>query len=210
MWIFSDPSFTKNYERGWDGPKMLGFALVPQLYALEGDGAYQIDCVNDMNNTLVGFQRGTDTLYTFTFTHVNTDTRYAGIYLQDLVENKIIDITASGTQYTFQVDSTTIYNNRFRIITRDLEENISTGYNSIDYNSKIKIFTVNGDFFVQNLSNEKGEFSLFDMAGRNIFKTTFAPNNVTKVGSLKQSGIYIGSASISTEKSSQRFIIRNE
>lgn len=202
MWIFTDSTFTKTFDRGWDGTKMLGIAIAPQLYANEPDGQYQINCVNDMNNTVLGFERGVDDTYTFTFTHENTDTRYSGIYLVDSIEHKTIDITASGSQYQFTVDSNGVYSNRFKIITRSYEPN------DPEANSKIKVFNSNGMVFVQNLSSEQGQFSLYDMAGRQLNRTLFGPNSVTQVCTVAQQGIYVGKAATNSEKNTKRFIVQ--
>ncbi len=202
MWIFTDSTFTKKYDKGWDGTKMYGSALAPQLYAVGSDGIYQINAVNDMSNTVLGFERGVDDTYTFTFTHENTDTRYSGIYLVDSIEHKTIDITASGSQYEFTVDSNGIYPNRFKIITRSYEQN------DPEVNSKIKVFNSNGMVFVQNLSSEQGQFSLYDMAGRQLNRTLFGPNSVTQVCTVAQQGIYVGKAATNSEKNTKRFIVQ--
>jgi hypothetical protein len=202
MWIFTDSTFTKKYDKGWDGTKMYGSALAPQLYAVGSDGIYQINAVNDMNNTVLGFERGVDDTYTFTFTHENADTRYSGIYLVDSIEHKTIDITASGTQYQFTVDSNGVYPNRFKIITRSYEQN------DPEASSNIKVFNSNGMVFVQNLSSEQGQFSLYDMTGRQLNRTLFGPNSVTQVCTVAQQGIYVGKAATNSEKNTKRFIVQ--
>ena len=204
MWVFADSTFSRTYDKGWDGFKKLGIALAPQLYALEADGAYQINCVNNINNTVIGFQRGIDAKYTFTFTNINTEKKYAGIYLLDSIDNKIIDITQSGSTYTFTVDTVGKYNNRFRIVARNIEEN------SIERNSKLKLFSANGKIFVDNQSNERGEFCLYDMTGRIVRKSIFAPKIICEVGSVRHYGIYIGRATISTEDQTERLIMNQK
>ena len=201
MWIFTDSTFTEKYDKGWDGTKMFGNALSPQVYAVGSDGFYQIDAVDNMNNTVLGFQRGVDAQYTFTFTHENTQNRYAGIYLQDSVENKIVDITTSGSQYTFTVDSTGVYQNRFKIITRNLDQNTT------DATSKLKVFNSNGIFYVQNMSDENGEFRLYDMTGRQLYITKFGPNTVSEVCKISYQGVYVARAVISSEKVTKRVIV---
>ena len=203
MWLFSDSTFTSSYDKGWDGRKLFGIAFAPQIFAIEEDGPYQISCKKSINNTIIGFQRGLDTEYTLTFTNSNTDKDYKSIYLLDSVANKIIDITNSGTQYSFSVDSIGTYNNRFKIITSKVETNPSQ-------NNKLTIFNASGKFYVDNKSNEIGEFSLFDLAGRTVRSNTFAANSVTEVGSVKQNGIYIGRASISAEKKTERFMLNKQ
>jgi len=201
MWIFSDTTFTRNYDRGYDGAKMFGIALAPQLYAQEKDGIYQIDAVNDMNNTNLGFKPGVDSEYTFIFTHENTDKRYSGIYLLDSQENKVIDITASGSEYKFVVDTTATYSNRFKIVTQNYDQSLT------ENNSKVKIFTANGTFFVQNLSEDDGEFKLFDIGGRQLKMSKFGPNAVTEVANINGSGVYIGRAVTTNENVTKQLIV---
>jgi hypothetical protein len=143
-----------------------------------------------------------DDTYTFTFTHENADTRYSGIYLVDSIEHKTIDITASGSQYQFTVDSNGVYPNRFKIITRSYEQN------DPEASSKIKVFNSNGMVFVQNLSSEQGQFSLYDMAGRQLNRTLFGPNSVTQVCTVAQQGIYVCKAATNSEKNTKRFIVQ--
>jgi len=63
MWIFTFPSCTRNFDNGFDGKKMLGFSQVSQLYSIENDGIYQINAVNNMNESYLGFQPGEDTQF---------------------------------------------------------------------------------------------------------------------------------------------------
>ncbi|MDR3652980.1 MAG: T9SS type A sorting domain-containing protein [Paludibacter sp.] len=203
MWIFTDPAATKNFDNGFDGVKMLGAALTPQLYAIEPDGIYQINAVDDMNNTVLGFQPGVDSEYTFTFTHENTDSRYSAIFLRDSVEKRTIDITANGSQYHFTVDSTSAkIESRFKIIAINNDPASTT-----DPSSQLKIFNTNGTFFVENQSNETGEFRLYDMTGRNLISAKFQPNSVTEITTVSSQGVYIANATTNSQKVSKRFVV---
>jgi len=201
MWIFSEPTCTRNYDNGWDGTKMLGSALSPQLYAIEQDGLYQIDCVDDLNNTVLGFQPGQDTLYTMTFTHTNILSKYEGLFLVDLVENKTVEITESGSTYAFSAESTPSAVNRFKIVTRPYEKDAA------DANNQLKVFSSGNTIFVQNLGNQNGEMIVYDMMGRKLKNTRFGPYAITavQVGSIP--GAYVVSASTSSESVSKRIIL---
>ncbi|MDD4991430.1 MAG: T9SS type A sorting domain-containing protein [Paludibacter sp.] len=201
IWLFSDSIFTSHYDKGWDGRKLFGIALAPQLFVQEEDGSYQIACKKNINNTVLGFQSGIDSEYTFTFTNANLDKSYSAVYLIDSVTSSIIDITRSGTTYTFNVDTLGVYTGRFKIIARNIEEPIKGN------SSKIRIFKAAGQIFVDNSSSEKGEFSLFDVAGRCISRSNFNANSVSAVSSVDNYGIYIARAATSTDKATERFII---
>src|ERR1035437_6307800 len=124
MWLFSVATCTNDFDNGWDGFKMFGSPIAPQLFAIEPDGDYQVDAIPDFNNTYLGFSAGIDSVYTFTFTHENLAKDYQQLYLIDSVANKTVDIYQSGTTYTFTASITKKHVKRFKIVTS----------NSIDVN----------------------------------------------------------------------------
>lgn len=88
------------------------------LFAMEETGNYQVSTSDNLNNTYLGFQAGVDNVEdTLTFTHANIALKYDGLYLVDLVENKVVDISTSGTQYAFKAESTPSPVKRFKIVT---------------------------------------------------------------------------------------------
>jgi len=201
MWIFTEPTCTNHFDNGWDATKYLGSALSPQLYAAGTDGMYQIDAVNTMNNTDLAFQPGEDSQYTLTFTHVNTKRFYDRIYLFDLVENKTIDITESGSSYIFLAESTAKPFNRFKIVTRNYEKNAP------DANTEIKIFNSGKTVFVENQSKLSGECIIYDLLGHLLTKAVFSPQEVTNIPFDLHSGAYIITAKTTNEKVSKRIIM---
>ncbi|MDP4238207.1 MAG: G8 domain-containing protein [Bacteroidota bacterium] len=202
MWIFSQPGCTHHFDNGWDGAKLMGSALTPQLYAVESDGNYQVDAVDDMNNTKLGFQAGEDVEYTMTFTHQNIKSKYAGVYLMDNVENKTVDITESGSTYSFLAESTFKAVNRFNIITRPYEQS------SPDKDSQIKIFSSRGCILVQNFSSLSGHVMIYDIAGHYLKKVALAPNGGIVVVSRILPGAYIAKAITNQEGVAKRLIVQ--
>lgn len=101
MWLFSQPECTHGFDNGWDGRKFFGSALKPQIYALETDGNYQVNAVNNVDSTILGFRTGQDTEYTIYFDHTNIDLQYQELYLTDLATNETVDILQNGSSYTF-------------------------------------------------------------------------------------------------------------
>jgi len=202
MWIFTEPSCTRNFDNGWDGRKILGSSLAPQIYALEPDGDYQVNSVSDMHNTDLAFQAGDEVEYTLKFTHQNIQQRYAGVYLVDLVENKTVDVTQSGSTYTFATAQSDAPTKRFKILTRPYEKDAP------DTEAQVKIFTAPGRVFVHNLSTFKGECTLYDIAGRAIKNASFAANAVTEVLSNLTPGAYVVNTITNGEKLSKRVIVQ--
>jgi len=202
MWIFTEPSCTRNFDNGWDGRKMLGSSLAPQIYAIEPDGDYQVNSVCDMNNTDLAFQAGDEVEYTIKFTHENIQRQYAGVYLVDLVENKTVDVSENGSTYTFATAQSDTPAKRFKILTRPYEKGAP------DKEAIVKIFTAPGRVFVQNLSTFKGECTLYDIAGRAIKNAPFEANAVTEVLSNLTPGAYVVNTITNGEKVSKRVIVQ--
>ncbi|MEI7501953.1 MAG: T9SS type A sorting domain-containing protein [Paludibacter sp.] len=200
IWLFSQPNCSHKFDNGWDGEKLSGSAFCSQLFAMEKDGNYQVDAVDDMNNTDLGFQAGQDNEYKLTFTHINTLKQYAGILLLDMVENKTIDITPSGSTYTFNANSTTAPVKRFKIITLNSQESISGN------TSQITIFYAAKTAFIKNLSNQDGQWILYDISGHVVSTSSFAANAITTLTETK-SGVYILKAITSKEVVTQKIII---
>lgn len=202
MWIFTEPSCTRNFDNGWDGRKILGSSLAPQIYAIEPDGDYQVNSVSDMHDTDLAFQAGDEVEYTLKFTHENIQRQYAGVYLVDLIENKTVDVSQNGSTYTFATAQTNAPAKRFKILTRPYENGAP------DKETQVKIFTAPGRVFVQNLSTFKGECTLYDIAGRAIKNTSFAANTVTEVLNNLTPGAYVVNTITNGEKLSKRVIVQ--
>lgn len=201
MCIITDDNYTKDFDNGADGRKILGLALIPQIYAAESDGNYQINATNDINNTVLGFQAGQDDEYTITFTQQNVDRKYEKLYLYDVINNSMTDITASGSTYTFSVSEasrTTI--NRFRILTKQTDIDNSGQNNFTTFVSDNKIYVQNGSPLVARIN-------LFDLSGRKIQTKQLAANDVESFN-VKPQQTYIIQATTEDEDFSQKIIIQ--
>ena len=201
LWLVSQPGCTRTFDNGWDGTKFIGSAISPQLYAIEPDGKYQVNAVDDINDTEIGFLVGVDTEYNLTFNHSNIKSKYAGVYLVDLLDNKTIDVTESGTSYSFTATSSTPTDKRFKIVARHYEENAP------DTESQIKVFSSNGNIFVQNFDNSKGDILLYDIAGHYLEKLPLVPNGIITLSGIVP-GAYIARVITAKEDFSKRLIVR--
>jgi len=205
MWIFSNPTCTRNFDNGWDGKKMLASTDVTQLYGSETDGAYQIDAVNTMNETYLGFQPGIESSFKLVFNHENTATNYSSIYLVDLIANKTVDITASGTEYAFTATASTPATNRFKIVTNS---NLTTSVGNQEA-LKLKIYNSEGAVFVQNFTDNACDFMLYNIQGKVVLQSKAKANGITTIQTLNLiPGVYVAKAVNAIEEAKQRIIIR--
>ena len=205
MWIFTDPNCTHSFDNGWDGEKFYGGLESPQIYASEEDGDYQVNSVDDMNNSIIAFELGEDTTYTFTFTQKGVVQRYRNVYLQDLLKQKTIDITNSGSTYTFNAYPTDTLIKRFKIVTN---VDVPTGTPVTNAGgSGLNVFSSRSTVFVDNKSGDAGTVQLFDIAGKMIRQYSFAAGTVTTIPTALSPGSYIVKAVTRTEKSTRQLIL---
>ena len=205
LWLFTDPSCSPEYDKGWDGYKMAGSVKMPQLFAREETGDFQIDAVADIDGTFLGFNAGDETNYKLTFTHLNAENRYKSIFLVDIMDNITTDITASGSEYAFKAIATTAPVKRFKIVT---SPQIETNTN-LTVDSKLKVYNSNGTLFVQNLSNQSGNLILYTMNGVAVSKIDFKANIISTISTTNlQPGVYVAKAFSNQEMVTEKIIIR--
>jgi len=197
MWLFTDARCSHNFDNSWDGRKMFGSALVPQLFAKESDGNYQVNSVNDVNNTNLGFQAGTDNEYKLRFTHTNVQSVYDKLYLYDYVTGGTTDITESGTEYSFTSQTTSTPTTRFKILS---VLDVTTGKNAVNANGGITVFSSGKTLFVRNMTVEHGDLMVYDVAGRLVNMLPFKPTSITATPMKLVPGVYVVTAVVNHKK----------
>jgi len=200
MWIFTVPTCSHNFDNGWDGRKYRGSTLTPQLFVMEEDDNYQIDAVDDINNSYLGFITGEDTGYKLTFTHSNMELLNSRIYLEDMVENKVVEITKSGTNYTFQAYQSDPVK-RFKIITNPL---ITV---SEITELQLNLFSSEQTIYIQNSTNLKGRVKVYDMTGRCRQTSNFSVEDITVLKTNLPAGAYIIQTRLTSGKEQKQQIL---
>lgn len=105
MWERSD--FSEAFENGWDGHKLFGESVAPQLFALSPDGDLAINCIPTFEGVQMGFKAGEqDNSYTLTFEYSD---EAQPLYLLDVKENTYTQITNSAS-YSFTTTDTDVHN----------------------------------------------------------------------------------------------------
>ena len=118
--VLGREDFTEGFDNGWDGRYMEGNEEAPQLYSLSADGDMTVNCVPDVEGTVLGFKAGTvDEEYTMTFEYEEAE----ALYLLDTYKN-IYTRVETGNSYTFHTDDVSPHN-RF-ILTRYRSPQIAT------------------------------------------------------------------------------------
>ncbi len=80
-YVMGRKDFAEGYEDGWDGAYIEGESATPKLYTPSIDGDMFINCLPQIDGTVVGFRKGSDdSAYTFSFKYDGEDE----YYLKDL------------------------------------------------------------------------------------------------------------------------------
>lgn len=172
MWLFTVDGTTELYDNGWDGLKIFGSALAPQIYVAGLDFNYQVYTSSNINNTVLGFIPGEDSVYSMIFRHYNIEQKYPELYLIDKLENNVVNISQEGYNYIFKSFPGEPLN-RFEIVTslsnvpdsvevKPKNPNKGRGFNSGKSKSKPVVFFNGDNLIVDNILGEAHVLNLFD------------------------------------------------
>lgn len=203
MWIFTVEGCSRGFDNGWDGPKMWGGAAAPQIYAAEADGNYQVNSVDDIDESYLGFRPGEDSSYSLTFTHDHLSGKSKqGIYLVDLLTSEITDITASPSVVQFNAEPMSLATKRFKIVTgrnpRVIEKK---------QESKVEILNISGKLFIDNKSGIVGEVVIHNLNGLPVYSGTFKAMGRTPINTKLKQGVYTVTASTTQESMTQTVVL---
>lgn len=203
MWLFVDDNCTTGFDNGFDGPKLLGYNEVSQIYGIGTDDIYQINVLNDINEAYIGVQPGIETSFKVTFKHQNIDQKYVSLYLVDLVDNKTIDITSDGSEYSFTSTSTDPVK-RFKIVgnTGNVTSNINNQM------SDIKLFTQNNLLMIDNKLAENGDVKIFDLSAKLLSTFDIQANSINTLQTDLKQGVYLVQIKVGLQNLTQRVIIK--
>lgn len=187
VWIFLNPNCSRDFDNGWDGRKMLGSSVAPQLCVRDFNNDLQISAIDDINNTILAFQPGEDSLYKLTFTHNLMDDFYSELYLIDLETSKFVDISESGSTYTFSTVSSGLLQERFKIVTYS---GTTTSQFSLE-DSDFEFFAYKQSLIIHNGSKKFGKLKIVDLTGEVLQTYQINDNPITHLKPGLKPGVYI-------------------
>lgn len=107
VWMLEREDFTTGFDNGWDGHKIYGDAVAPQMFVVSPDGEMAVAAVPDFGGTVLGFKAGSeDNIYTFTFDY-SEDER--PLYLIDM-NTQTYTRVVEGNEYIFSTTDTNAHN----------------------------------------------------------------------------------------------------
>ena len=110
LYIIQTDETTPLYDNGYDAPNQTVSGLT-NIYTTESFGKMEVSCSNRIDSMYIGFQAGSDTQYTLSFSSLIGDM----LYLEDLEQDTIVAMQ-SDEQYTFQAAPQSVNDYRFRLL----------------------------------------------------------------------------------------------
>lgn len=195
---------TEGFDPEFDAYKLTGGADAPQL------GSVTIDsiklCINALPCVVCGrtiplyFSLNQVTPVTFTATGFESFTMNEPIFLEDLQENKLINLKENPIYtFTYQPAET----DRFQLIFLNY---VAT---SDEVSDKAVVYYFNGNLHIDipSVNGKKADIQTFDIAGRLMKSTTTILNGQVRVDAPKTPGIYIIRILAANKLFTQRIIV---
>lgn len=110
LYIIQTDETTPLYDNGYDAPNQTVSGLT-NIYTTESFGKMEVSCSNRIDSMYIGFQAGSDTQYTLSFSSLIGDM----LYLEDLEQDTIVAMQ-SDEPYTFQAAPQSVNDCRFRLL----------------------------------------------------------------------------------------------
>ncbi len=110
LYIIQSDETTPAYDNGYDAPNQTVTGLT-NIYTTESFGKMEVSCSNHIDSMYIGFQAGSDTQYTLSFSSLIGDM----LYLEDLEQDTIVAMQQD-MPYTFTATALSINDYRFRLL----------------------------------------------------------------------------------------------
>ncbi len=175
IYLAQHPLFTNAFDNGWDAEFVEGDGRSASLYAITPIGEMAVAAVPEIEGTNLGFARGKETEYTFSFGYTGSM-----LYLNDTRERRSTLITDWNTyRFTASDDDDA---NRFYISATPIEAQVPSGLVEVSDN--------HGLLTLSNPAHENLTICLYDAAGR-LCATTSTSEAITDITLPATQGVYL-------------------
>lgn len=132
------------FENGSDARKIMSGEL--NIFSVTGEDELAVDATNSFIGTRVGVRTGDETMYTFFFSHLNSEKELA---LFDWETETVTEITEN-TEYTFFAAPNSTITDRFEIIEWDgsNKPGVATSVDNVENGSKAHKFIKDNQLFI--------------------------------------------------------------
>ncbi len=151
LYLLEDEAFSDRFDNGWEAEFMSNDGRSASLHAISPIGDMAVSAVADIEGTTLGFEKGMENQYTFSFTYTGRM-----LYLNDIQQQRSTLITDWNT-YTFTTSESDDVN-RFYISSTPIEAQTPTGIANLT--------TTDGILRLSNPAHENLQIGIYDAAGR--------------------------------------------
>lgn len=198
MWLIDNENCSEGFDNGYDGTKISGNATQSAIYSLTSAGRLQVNTTNNIDNSVIGFKAGTDTVYTLRIRNYQLNDKYSSLYLYDIQENNLIDLAGDSAEYQFSALNAAGAANRFRIIARK-----AAGSES----GNVFVFSNNSSIYVRNISGVDAQIRIYDANGRTVAVKTLTKDELY-IMPARQNIVYIVTSLTDKGSTSDKILVR--
>ena len=175
LYLLEDNAFSDQFDNGWEAEFMSNDGRSASLYAISPIGNMAVSAVADIDGATLGFEKGMEDQYTFSFAYTGRM-----LYLNDIQQKRSTLITDWNT-YTFTTSENDDIN-RFYISSTPIDVQTPTGIADLT--------TTDGILRLSNPAHEDLQIGIYDAAGR-LCALSHTTEAMTDIALPSTQGVYL-------------------
>lgn len=185
LYIIQTDETTPLYDNGYDAPNQTVSGLT-NIYTTESFGKMEVSCSNRIDSMYIGFQAGSDTQYTLSFSSLIGDM----LYLEDLEQDTVVAMQ-SDQPYTFQATPQSVNDYRFRLLIHPKGNSDSPNTpTDIEQADNIRVW-INNDMLHIIGATANTNIHIYNISGTYILSDIVSDSPYTCNVAHLQSGVYL-------------------
>ena len=185
LYIIQTDETTPLYDNGYDAPNQTVSGLT-NIYTTESFGKMEVSCSNRIDSMYIGFQAGSDTQYTLSFSSLIGDM----LYLEDLEQDTIVAMQ-SDEPYTFQAAPQSVNDCRFRLLMHPKGNSDSPNTpTDTEQADNIRVW-INNDMLHIIGATANTNIHIYNISGTYILSDIISDSPYTCSVAHLQSGVYL-------------------
>lgn len=191
LFVNFNENATAGFDNDYDGYKLEGYVQAPQFYSKAGDENLKINVLPEITPDLVipiELVVGSETSYTIYASNLGSFTNGATIYLEDLKEGVMINLSQQ-PDYTFiasPIDDPDRFLLHFGTVGIEDTPTISNNEGYI-------IYATDNSVYVKNIAKDdsRGQVRIYNIMGQEIYQSDLENIPVNKIDLYVKAGYYI-------------------